>query len=183
MRNYNNKSNRKLPKFLKKSEVEDLLENALNEKYEHYLMILTIWRSGIRVSELTDLTPADIDLEKNRIEVREGKGDKDRVIPLHPELKREIKSYMDIKELKTDDKIFDYSSRWVQKIIKKYAPEGKNWIHPHTLRHSFAVHVIDSGLDSRKLQKMLGHSSLQTTEIYLDLTARQVVKDFLDKVD
>lgn len=183
MSNFNNSSRKKLPKFLRKSEVEELLENALNEKYEHYLMILTIWRSGIRVSELTKLTPADIDLENNRIEIREGKGDKDRVIPLHPELKKEIKSYIDIKEFSSNEKIFDYSDRWIQKIIKKYANEGKEWIHPHTLRHSFSVHVINSGLDSRKLQKMLGHSSLQTTEIYLDLTAKNVINDFLENVE
>ena len=181
MSRYEQNSRKKLPKFLQKTEVEKILDRAQNENTEHYLMILTLFRAGLRVSELVSLTPDDIDLENDRIEIREGKGAKDRVVPLHPELKSNLKTYMDIKELKDSDKLFDYSERWVQEIVKKYT--DKDWVTPHTFRHSFAVHVINSGMDSRKLQKMLGHSSLSTTEIYLDLTAKQVVDDFLEKVE
>ena len=183
MREFKHSHKESLPKFLKKSEVEEILERAQNEETEHYLILLTLWRSGIRVSELTNLKVEDLDLENNRIEIRGGKGGKDRVVPLHPELKSNLKTYIDIKCLKSNEILFDYSNRWIQKIVKKYVSDDKKWVHPHTFRHSFSVHVLNSGLDSRKLQKMLGHSSLVTTEIYLDLTAKNVINDFLENVD
>lgn len=181
MSKYSNNSNKKLPKYLRKSEVEKILERSQNENSEHYLMLLTLWRSGIRVAELTNLTPEDLDFENNRIEIREGKGGKDRVVPFHKELKSQLKTFIDIKKVKDNEQIFDYSERWIQKVVKKYT--DKDWVTPHTFRHSFSVHILNSGVDSRKLQKILGHSSLSTTEIYLDLTAENIVDDFLEKVD
>lgn len=181
MSGFNSNSRKKLPKYLRKDEVEEILGKAQNKNTEHYLILLTMWRAGLRVSEVVKLTPEDIDFESNRIEVRGGKGDKDRVVPLHKELKSALKTYVDIKNLKDDELLFNYSTRWIQKIVEKYT--DKPWVSPHTFRHSFAVHVINSGLDSRKLQMMLGHSSLATTEVYLDLTAKNVIDDFLKKVE
>lgn len=154
-----------------------MLSHAKNEgkkfSYRNYIILMTLSRTGMRADEIVKLRKRDI-TEKTII-VRQGKGKKDRVIPLDKELSGLLGLYTD--RLTPKDKIFPMSNRQIRNIVYKYAPEGLN-VHPHTLRHSFAVHCLKSGMNIRSLQKILGHSNLNTTQVYLDVVGKDIVDDF-----
>lgn len=167
---YDYKAPDKLPKYLNKTEISEILDKARLGKYRNYILILTMVRTGIRVSEVVNLRKKDI--QEDTILVRQGKGKKDRVIPLEPHLKDILRLYTD--NFTRNRKLFDITTRQVQFIVKKYNPD----LHPHMLRHSFAVNCLKSGMNLRNLQKILGHTSLATTQVYLDVTATDVLDDF-----
>jgi len=166
-----------LPKFISKEEISSMLDRAKNEgkkfSYRNYIILMTLARTGMRAIELVDLRKRDI--TENTIIVRQGKGKKDRVIPLEHELGGLLGLYTD--RLTPKDKVFPMSTRQVRNIVYKYAPDGLD-VHPHTLRHSFAVHCLKQGMNIRFLQKILGHSSLNTTQVYLDVVGTDIVNDF-----
>ena len=162
-----------LPKYISKEEIMNILDKAKKDRYRNYILLLTLSRTGLRVSEIIKLCKNDVD--EHTITVRDGKGKKDRVIPLEGELSNLLGLYMD--SMKPRDKLFPLSTRQVRNIVYKYSPEGLD-VHPHTLRHSFAVHCLKGGMNIRSLQKILGHSSLTTTQEYLDLVGQDLVDDF-----
>jgi len=168
---------KKLPKYLREADIEEMLDNAKRNRKRDYLMILAMYRTGMRVSELTSLCKRDIDFEEGLITIRDGKGGKDRIIPLESELNNLLGFYSD--DMSQDDTLFDISNRQVGRIVKKYAPERiEERASPHKLRHSFGVHCIRQGMNLRTLQKILGHSDLATTQVYLDLAGKDVKEDF-----
>lgn len=167
----------KLPKYLKKSDIETILENANENRKRDYLLILTLFRTGVRVDELTSLKKRDIDFSEQLLTVRDGKGGKDRVIPIEDELSNLLGFYTD--DMSPNDVLFDVSNRHVSRICKKYAPEHlRERVSPHKFRHSFGVYCIKQGMNLRTLQKILGHSDLSTTQVYLDLAGEDVKEDF-----
>lgn len=168
-----------LPTFLTKEETKDLINSIDNKK--HKLMIKLLYSSGIRISELLNLTLENLDLERNYGWVRKGKGNKDRIFILAQSLKEELKNY--IQENKVETHLFShhgriYSSRTIQEIIKKAAKKAKikKNVHPHTLRHSFATHLVENGYDIISVQSLLGHSSSDTTMVYLHLANPNLIK-------
>jgi len=169
-----NKTPKYLPKYLTKEEIDAVLDKANHDTNKHgrrnYLMLLTLWRTGMRVSDLVGLKKGEI--KEDTIIAREGKGHKDRVIPIGFDLRALLLTYADT--MNKDSIIFKIQRRQVNNIIKKYNPK----IHAHTFRHSFAVHYLKSGGNIRALQKILGHSSLNTTQIYLDLVGTDIVDDY-----
>ena len=173
---FNNKP-KTLPKFIRKEEISSMLSRAKNEgkkfSYRNYIILMTLSRTGMRADEIVKLRKRDIN-EKSII-VRQGKGKKDRMIPLDKELSGLLGLYTD--HLTPKDRVFGMSSRQIRNIVYKYAPDGLD-VHPHTLRHSFAVYCLQSGMNIRSLQKILGHSSLNTTQVYLDLVGKDVIDDF-----
>ena len=171
----------KLPKYLAETEVKRVLEKAAAEKRRDHLILLTLFRTGLRVSELTDLKKRDIRQKENEIVVREGKGNKDRIVPLESELGHLLGYYADDKG--KHEKIFDISTRTVRNIVKRHTKDldlslPAEKISPHTFRHSFAVKVLKDGMDIRSLQKIMGHSNIETTMIYLDVVAEDVKQAF-----
>lgn len=171
----------KLPKYLKKKDIKKILENAKENRKRDYLMILTLYRTGLRVSELTSIRKQDLDLKEQLLTVRDGKGGKDRVVPIEDELANLIGFYTD--DMTSKDKLFDISNRQVGRICKKYAPDHlEERVSPHKFRHSFGVHCVKEGMNLRTIQKILGHSDLSTTQVYLDLAGEDVKEDF-DKVE
>jgi len=173
-----------IPKVLSKQEVLKLISNAKNLKSK--LMIQLLYSSGLRVSELASLKLEDIDLEKKEGWVRSGKGLKDRFFILSnkliPLIKKHI-STLDKNELYLFPGKNDYiTTRDIQKIIENTAKKAKLKATPHTLRHSFATHLLDSGTDIRLIQELLGHSQLSTTQIYTHVSKEQLkrVKSPLD---
>jgi integrase/recombinase XerD len=168
---------RTLPKFISKEEISSMLSHAKNESkkfsYRNYIILMTLSRTGMRADELVKLRKRDI--TESTIIVRQGKGKKDRVIPLDKELSGLLGLYTD--RLTPKDKVFPISNRQVRNIVYKYAPRDLD-VHPHTLRHSFAVHCLKSGMNIRSLQKILGHSNLNTTQVYLDVVGKDIVDDF-----
>jgi len=170
-------STKQLPKYISKEEIMNILDKAKKDRYRNYILLLTLWRTGMRNSDIVNLKKQDI--QDNTIIVRQGKGKKDRVIPLESELGNLLGLFID--RLKPRDKLFPITDRQVRNIVYKYAPDDLD-VHPHTFRHSFAVYCIKSGMNIRTLQRILGHTSLTTTQVYLDLVGKDIVDDF-KKVD
>jgi len=162
-----------LPKYSSREEILEILDTAKKDSRRNYLILLTLWRTGLRVSELVNLRKRDI--KDGNIFVILGKGKKDRVIPLEKELDATWGFYLD--GLKPKDRVFPMTDRNVRYIIKRYCD-----LHPHSFRHSFAVHTLKAGMNIRSLQKILGHVNLETTAEYLDVVGKDVKEDF-DKVE
>jgi site-specific recombinase XerD len=167
------KGSKVLPKYLEKEVIIDILDRAKKDSYRNYIIILTLWRSGLRVSELTNIKKKD--LIDDTLIVRQGKGRKDRVIPLETELNNLLGLYSD--RLGLNDRLFSISARQIRNILNKYSPSDIN-VYPHKLRHSFAVYCLKNNMNLRSLQLILGHKSLDTTSIYLDLVGKDLKEDF-----
>jgi integrase/recombinase XerD len=159
-----------------KWKVDKLIEEAEKESRRDHLIIMLLFRTGIRVSELTNLKKKDI--KENTIMIRGGKGDKDRSVPIEQELKTALGWHTD--RLNNNDLLFDMTRQNVNRICKKYAAEVEEIeeIYPHKLRHSFAVHCLKNGMNVRELQKLLGHSDISTTMIYLDIIDKDIEESF-----
>jgi len=162
-----------LPKYITQEEVIYILDKAKKDRYRNYILLLVLSRTGMRVSEIVSVQKRD--LINNTIIVRDAKGRKDRVIPLERELDNILGLYTD--RMNPKERLFPISDRQVRNIVYKYAPDGLD-VHPHTLRHSFAVHCLKSGMNLRSLQKILGHSNLNTTQVYLDVVGDDIKDDF-----
>lgn len=168
---------KRLPKYITQTEISAMLDKAKKDRYRNYILLMTMARTGVRVSEIVNLRKRDI--QDTTILIRQGKGKKDRVIPLERELGNLLGLYVD--RMNPKGKLFDITDRQVRNIVYKYSPVGLD-VHPHTIRHSFAVHCLKRGMNIRNLQKILGHSNLTTTQIYLDVTGEDVSENFW-KVD
>ena len=166
-----------LPKYIGKEEIINILDRAKKHRYRNYILLLCLWRTGMRNSEIVKLQKRDIINET--IIVRDAKGHKDRVIPLESELGNLLGLYSD--SMNPKDRLFPLSDRQVRNIVYKYSPDGLD-VHPHTFRHSFAVHCLKNGMNLRTLQKILGHSSLTTTQIYLDVVGKDIKDDFKEVI-
>jgi len=165
---------RKLPIVLSKNEIKKILNCTTNLK--HKTILSTIYSAGLRLSEVVNLKISDIDNERMLITIKGGKGKKDRNTILSKELLVLLREYF--KEYKPKVWLFEgeigdqYSTRSVQelyyKALKKSGIKKKTSIH--TLRHSFATHLLENGEDVRKIQILLGHKNIKTTEIYTHIT-------------
>ncbi len=173
------KKDKKLPEVLTKDEVRKLIESADNIKSR--LIISLLYSSGLRVSELVNLKIEDLNLQENIGWVRKGKGGKDRIITISKNLTDELKEYL---EMKGKERLYIFSkdkpltTRNIQKIIKGIRIRSgiNKKATPHTLRHSFATHLLEQGVDIRLIQSMLGHASLNTTQIYTHISSEQIKK-------
>jgi len=184
------KQDKRLPKFLEEDEVRKLLETPDTSTLlgaRDRAMLETMYSTGVRVSELVDLNIADIDFVGEAIHVR-GKGKKERITPIAPTALAWVKRYMDMRRADPRAGSFNpealfvnkhgqrLSTRSVRRKLDKYlAICGLDpTISPHTLRHSFATHLIARGADLRSVQELLGHQSLSTTQIYTHVTTRHM---------
>ena len=162
---------KKIPLVLSEEDVTKILKQIKNLK--HRCIICLIYSAGLRLSELVDLKVSDIDSKRKTITVRGGKGKKDRISLLSKTVLELLRTYY--QEYKPKEWLFEgqkkerYSKRSVQKIFKSALVKTKIKKHAsiHTLRHSFATHLLERGTDLRYIQELLGHKSSRTTEIYL----------------
>jgi len=171
------KRSRKLPVILSKPEVLKLY-NAVNY-IKHKAMILTLYSTGIRASELAHLKVTDIDSKRMVIRINQGKGKKDRYGILSPKLLKVLREYWLGTRPKPREWLFpnrkqqpmDRSS--IGTVIRKARKKAgiKKPVTTHTLRHTFATHLLEAGENIRKIQVLLGHSCLRTTGIYLHLSS------------
>ena len=172
------KKEKTLPKVISKEDIKKIIENTINLK--HKIIIKLFYSSGLRLSELLNLKREDIDFEKNILYVRKGKGSKDRVTIISESLKLDILKYYSKEDFKTryvfEGRKGKYSKKSVEKVIEKAGKIIKLKIHPHMLRHSFATHLLDQGVDIRYIQKLLGHSDLKTTQIYTHVSNNDLKK-------
>lgn len=168
------RKSKKLPKYLDKQKVDEMLQRASNDNKRNYLILLTLWRTGIRNSELINLKKRDI--KTDELIVRQGKGHKDRIVPLDKHVSDLLQFHSG--KMALDDRLFPLTSAQIRNIVHKYQPDGEI-VKPHNLRHSFAVYCLKQNVNLRSLQKILGHTDLTTTAVYLDLVAKDIKEDLL----
>lgn len=136
-----------------------------------------MYASGLRVSELVHLKVKDVEIDRGFGWVRKGKGNKDRPFIIAEKLRDEIDKHICLNKLDSFDYLFKsfegmkISPSTIQRIVKKAAKNAKirKNVHPHTLRHSFATHLIEDGCDVKNVQGLLGHSNIQTTMVYVHI--------------
>jgi len=176
------KENKKLPVVLDKDEIKRLINSIKNNK--HKLMVELMYGSGMRVSELTNLCIKDLEIDKGFGFVRKGKGNKDRLFLIPSRLKDKIKDLIKKEKLESEMFLFcslrekNYDNRTLNEIIKKACKKAKinKKVSCHTLRHSFATHLIEQGSSVSEVQSLLGHKSPETTFTYLHLLKPNMIK-------
>lgn len=178
------KKDKSLPQVLSKDEVRKILDSSETQKSR--LMLSLLYSSGLRVSELVNLKKNDLDLAQKMGWVRRGKGAKDRLFTISEGLCSQLKEYMgkhpDNIHLFSGDK--PLTTRNIQKIIQKITKNAgiQKRVTPHTLRHSFATHLLESGTDIRVIQVLLGHSNLSTTQLYAHVS-QETIKSIKNPLD
>ncbi|WP_297516102.1 site-specific tyrosine recombinase/integron integrase [Thermococcus sp.] len=173
---------RSLPKALTREEVKRLLSVIPPTRKRDRLIVLLLYGAGLRVSELCNLKKDDVDLERGIIVVRGGKGAKDRVVPIPEFLVKEICSYLETRSDSSEYLLVEerrrnkdrLSTKTVWYLLKKYGKKVGVEVTPHRLRHSFATHMLERGVDIRAIQELLGHSNLSTTQIYTKVTVEHL---------
>ncbi len=184
------KKERKLPNYIEYNELEFLLKESLETKnnLRDNLIIELLYATGIRVSELVNIKINDIDFNSNSIKVL-GKGSKERIVYFGDYAKTAIEKYLN------SNNYIKYNSNWllpsikgenlttrsiemtIDKIMKNVSIKSK--VSPHTLRHTFATHMLNSGCDIRVVQELLGHENLTTTEVYTHITNEELRNTYL----
>lgn len=175
------KREKKIPVVLTKEEVRKLLDSLNNKKSR--LMVGLLYACGFRVSELVNLKISNIDFDEKTGYLRQAKGRKDRIFNIPSFLMDDLKSHTDNQIKKGYEYLFSgtngrLTERNIQKIVKKAAQKAgiKKEVHPHTLRHSFATHLLENNIDIRKIQELLGHADLSTTQIYTHISTEELKK-------
>ena len=167
-----------LPQYLPQNEVEMLLDAPYKNNIRDRLILRLMVCSGMRASEVCNLQRKDVFLGEYKIIVRQGKGGVDRLVPLVNKASLEIMTnYLTAGGFDPEDRIFDITRQGIYGLVKRYAERSgiKHPVHPHMLRHSFAVYSIKAGMDIRALQKAMGHKRITTTTVYLLLTGEDVI--------
>ena len=186
---------RVLPKFLSEEDVTSLLDTAYksgtNEGQRDAVIMELLYATGLRVGELVSVNLQDVDLSEAYIRCM-GKGSKERLVYLHAKALEELRRYLREARIallghrRTEQALFvnhrgeRLTRQWVWTILKTYAQKAgidRN-ITPHTLRHSFATHLLQRGASLRHVQELLGHSSISTTQVYTHLTSGFVQKEY-----
>ncbi|KAF5060154.1 Tyrosine recombinase XerC [anaerobic digester metagenome] len=178
-----------LPEVLSREEVEMILKATENLK--HKTILMTIYSAGLRISEALNLKIKDIDSHRMQIRVEQSKGKRDRYTLLSMKTLEYLRKYF--REYKPREWIFEgeagkqYSAKSIQVILKNAVTKAgiKKQVSVHTLRHSFATHLLEAGTDLRYIQSLLGHSSSKTTEIYTHITTKgfDQIKSPLDTLE
>lgn len=168
---------KKLPVVLSRQEMKGIIKQA--RLLKHRLIVSLLYGCGLRCGEARSILLKDIDLDRGMLLVRQGKGNKDRYLPLGKLLVRGIRSFIEAENPQTylfagnphhtEDIDSCYSQKgvqWIVKTLSKKAGILKD-VHAHTLRHSYATHLLEDGLDIVSLKNLLGHAHIETTMIYL----------------
>lgn len=183
------KKNRRLPQFVGEADMDRLLDSQeWGDNYKDTrtrTILLVLYETGLRVSELTGLDDADIDFARREIRVT-GKGDKQRIVPFAGEMAEQMRAYMQMRDRQPvtadpqaflrNDKGTRMTSVQVRMVVKRQLMAVGNITKrsPHVLRHSFATAMLNNGADIESVQKLLGHASISTTEIYTHTTFEQL---------
>jgi len=174
------KRSRKLPTYLTSDELLTLLHACESKPRDHCLLEF-IYATGVRLSEAVAMKVDSINLKEKTALVKSGKGDKDRLVIMSEHACQDISHYLK-KRTTPSEHLFPnrsggrLSPRYVEKMIARYARKARisKTVTPHVLRHTFATHMLDSNVDIRAIQELLGHSSLATTQIYTHVTPERL---------
>ncbi len=188
------KQEKRLPKFLDVTQMQKLLSTPDDSTLlgaRDRAMLETLYSTGVRVSELVALNISDVDAPGQCLRIR-GKGRKERIAPIGPTALIAIRKYVDMRSRDPRNATFDQqplfvnkhgqrlSTRSVRRKLDKYLimcgldPS----ISPHTIRHTFATHMLNNGADLRSVQELLGHQSISTTQVYTHVTTAQLKRDY-----
>lgn len=186
------KGEKHLPNVLSMEEVEDLLDGFdLNKPGElrDKAMMETMYASGLRVSELLNLERGNVNFQQGYVKIR-GKGEKERIVPIGEYALDYLQEYIDkvrsknpgarTKYMFLNNKGEPISRQYFWRKIKFYAARAgiEENISPHTLRHSFATHLLENGANLKQVQEMLGHSKIETTQIYTHVSTKRILSDY-----
>jgi len=168
-----------LPTILSAQETNGLLESISNTK--HIVLLYVLYGSGLRLNESLSVRVEDMWWDRNQLIVRGGKGNKDRIVMLSQTLKQLLRKYFDEYMpqqwlFEGQDRMTQYSERSVQKVVKNAVNKAgiTKKVSPHTLRHCFATHLLDSGVQLPYIQALLGHKDVKTTMIYTHVTTQSL---------
>jgi integrase/recombinase XerD len=176
------KKNRRLPTILSQKEVEQLIHAARTQRER--ILLMTLYATGARNAELTHLKATDIDSQRMVVHIRGGKGRRDRDVMLSPKLLTALRTLWRYYHRKSStwlfpsnyrrDRPIDTKTVWYacQKAAQRAGIQKR--VHPHTLRHCFATHLLEAGTDLRAIQLLLGHQDLKETTVYLHLSQRHL---------
>jgi len=178
-----------IPEVLSVEEVQRLLNSFTNLK--HKAIFTLCYSAGLRLGEILTIKISDIDSDRMQIRIEQAKGKKDRYSLLSPKVLELLRRY--VREYKPKEFLFEgqnggkYSSSSVQQLMRKHRKKAniKKKATPHTLRHSFATHLLDNGTDIRFIQELLGHKHISTTQIYTHVSSKTLkdVKSPIENLD
>lgn len=183
------KLDRHLPQFLTEEEVTRLIDSSLPKDemgLRDRAILETFYSTGMRISELVSLSQDDLDFIGGVVKLK-GKGKKERIAPIGDKAISSLREYLEKRKKQTNAVFLNkrgirITDRGVRNIVGKYLKLSgmKQGVSPHTLRHSFATHLLNRGADLRTVQELLGHANLSTTQIYTHLTTEKL-KNVYDK--
>jgi integrase/recombinase XerD len=175
------KTRKRMVARLSREEERKLIAHAYRTQGTRGLLIKTLFQTGARVSEFVNITADEVFFEEQMILLSKAKGGKSRYVPILPQLAQELRTHLGHR---TSGYLFEtvrhtpYSPRRIQQIIKETAADAKitKRVYPHLLRHSVATTLLERGMPIEQIQKFLGHSKLETTQIYAESSA-EVIKE------
>ncbi len=166
---------------LSREEEKRLIGQAYRDNSEHGLLIKTLFQTGARVSEFVSIKVEDFFFDELMILIEKGKGGKSRYVPILPALAQELKTHLNNRKtgfIFESNRNLPFSTRRIQQIVKTTAEKAviTKKVHPHLLRHTVATFLLEKGMPLEQIQKFLGHSKLETTQIYAESTT-EMIKD------
>jgi integrase/recombinase XerD len=177
------KTRKRIVERLSRDEERRLIQHAYRDRSEHGLLIKTLFQTGTRVSEFANIRVEHFFFDELMILIDKGKGGKSRYVPILSELAQELRTHLGDRGtgyLFETNRHLPYSPRRIQQIVKSTA-EGakiKKRVYPHLLRHSVATTLLERGMPIEQIQKFLGHSKLETTQIYAESTTQMLKESF-----
>lgn len=177
------KTRKKVVQRLSKEKEQKLIKQAYKDKSEHGLMIKTLFMTEVRVSEFVNIRVQDFFFDEQMILINKGKGGKNRYVPILPELAQELRTHLSDRQtgyLFESNRNSAFSSRRIQQIVKEKAKRAKikKRVHPHLLRHTVATFLLERGMPLDQIQKFLGHSKIETTQIYAESTTEMLKESY-----
>ncbi len=168
---------------LSRDEEKKLIACAYRENSSYGLLLKTLFLTGARVSEFVSLKAEDFYLDEQMILIKKGKGGKSRYVPILPELAQELKTHLGSRKtgyIFESNRHTKFTTRRIQQIVKETAEHSgiTKKVHPHLLRHTVATFLLEKGMPLEQIQKFLGHSKIETTQIYAESSAEMMKEGF-----
>ncbi len=177
------KTRKRVVARLSRDEEQRLIQQAYKDKGAHGLLIKTLFQTGARVSEFAGIRVEDLFFDELMVLINKGKGGKSRYVPILAELAQELQTHLGDRQtgyLFETNRHLPYSPRRIQQIVKATAEKAKitKRVYPHLLRHSVATTLLERGMPIEQIQKFLGHSKLETTQIYAESTTEMLKESY-----
>jgi integrase/recombinase XerD len=177
------KTRKRVVQRLSRDEEQRLIQQAYKNKGAHGLLIKTLFQTGARVSEFAAIRVEDLFFDELMVLINKGKGGKSRYVPILVELAQELQTHLGTRQtgyLFETNRHLSYSPRRLQQIVKETAQKAKitKRVYPHLLRHSVATTLLERGMPIEQIQKFLGHSKLETTQIYAESTTEMLKESY-----